>query len=234
VDGYDDKSAADRELRDSDFQGFLRQRVFCQHDPAVKAVGFKMPFHHFWGFPGLLEHLAADSELRVLDLRRRNLLRVLVSERIAQATGGWADDRKRTLRSKFRLSNIPGAVRHPLRASERLWRFVRPREAEWKQRRQLVTLEPEECQKFFTETAQESARVLEHFTDHSVHTLYYEDLVSDQNRILDDVQQFLGLRPQRVAPTTRKQNPEALSDLIANYDELRTAFEGTPEIEYFE
>lgn len=234
VEGYDNHSSADRELRDADFRRFLRERIFCEHPTPVRAAGFKIEYSHFQAFPGLLDELVNDPELRVIHVRRRNLLRVMISERIAVQSGVWVEDKRKTFRSKLRLSNTLRAALHPLRVGSRLWRFLRPREAPWKATRQALSLSPDECGAFFREIEETSSSFDRTFGDHPLLPVYYEDLVAQRGRVLDGVQSFLGLQTQRLAPTTRRQNPEPLSDLIANYDELWRAFQGTPYAAFFD
>ena len=57
---------------------------------AEPVTGFKLLYGHGLKLPALLEALAADKELHVLHVRRRNLLRRLVSERQARAASRWA------------------------------------------------------------------------------------------------------------------------------------------------
>jgi hypothetical protein len=234
VEGYDNSSADDRALRNRDFKEFLQQRIFCEHPEGIRAVGFKMPYVHFRFYPGLLEWLVADTGLRVLQLRRRNLLRMLVSLRIAQRTGGWADDRKGTLRSKLRPSNAVRAVRHPLRAADRLRRFIWPKEPAWKSLRGPVTLSEKECRDFFAEVERDSEHYGRLFGEHPRLSIYYEDLTEDRGRVFEEVQSFLGLKPRSLAATTRRQNPEPLPELIANYDEQYAAFKDGPEAAFFD
>jgi hypothetical protein len=233
VEGYDNASAEDRALRNRDFKEFLQRRIFCQHAEGTRAVGFKMPYVHFRFFPGLLEWLVADGDLRVLHLRRRNLLRMLVSLRIARKTGRWAVDRKGTLLSKFRPSNAARAARHPLRAADRLRRFIQPGEAARESLRGPITLSEQECRDFFAKVERDSDHYGGLFGEHPQLSLYYEDLQADRRRAFDEVQSFLGLKPRPLAITTRRQNPEPLRELIANYDELYTAFRDGPEAVFF-
>ncbi|MGB2694181.1 MAG: hypothetical protein WBD55_03220, partial [Dehalococcoidia bacterium] len=60
VDGYDNFSARDRQLRDGDPVSFLSERIFCAQPPEISAVGFKLLYAQNWSFPGLIEHLAED------------------------------------------------------------------------------------------------------------------------------------------------------------------------------
>jgi hypothetical protein len=234
VDGYDNSSAQDRELRDRDLREFLRQRIFCPHPNEIRAVGFKMPHGHFEWFPSLLEWLIEDKDLHVLHLTRRNLLRMLVSLRIAQRTGGWSEDKKTTLLRKFRPSNAPRAARHPLVAINRLRRFIWPKEPAWKALRTPLTLSEEECRDFFAQAERDSAYYDDRFREHPRLNLHYEDLQRNRADAFNQAQSFLGLKPRSLSVTTRRQNPEPLRELIANYDELYAAFKGTKEAAFFD
>jgi hypothetical protein len=48
------------------------------------------------------------------------------------------------------------------------------------------------------------------------------------------VQQFLGLNYQPVAPTIYRQSQQTLAQAIANYDELKSRFAGSPWAVFFE
>jgi hypothetical protein len=234
VDGYDNSSAEDRALRDRDFKRFLEARIFCEYPREIRAVGFKMPYGHFRWFPDLLDWLVEHTEIRVVHLERRNLLRMLVSLRIAQKTGGWSEDRKVTLASKFRPANVPGAARHPLRAANRLRRFIFPKEPAWKALRAPVTLSEGECGDFFAEIERDSAHYGHLFREHSRLTLFYEELVKERKRAFNQAQSFLGVKPRRLGIITRRQNPEPLRELIANHDELYEGFKDTAEAAFFD
>ncbi len=233
VEGYDNDSAEDRAFRDRDEVAFLNARIFCDHPRQVRTVGFKAPYGTFIGFPKLQEWLVQEKEVRILHLRRRNLLRRLVSGRIAEATGAWFTGRNQTAAGKLRLSNIPGALRHPVASTTRLWRSISS-SRQRKLARPLLTLTPEECDAAFRKEELRSAQFAQLFADHPVHDLYYEDLTRDQSETLAGVQRFLDVEPARLTPTTARQNPEPLRQLIGNYDELRSAFRGTADEAFFE
>ena len=59
------------------------------------------------------------------------------------------------------------------------------------------------------------------------------DLVSSP-KPLADIQRFLGVRPTPLTVALRRQNPQPLSELISNFDELRAAFASTPQRAFFE
>ena len=74
-------------LRKEDPVGFLDE--LRARSPAP-TTGFKLLYSHGLRLPALLDSLVADKDLRVIHVRRRNLLRRLVSERQARAASRWA------------------------------------------------------------------------------------------------------------------------------------------------
>lgn len=74
--------------RIEDAPGFLDEVVFRPRPPGVRAVGFKLFYPQLVVKPvaGLAAALAAMPELRVIHLRRVDLLRVLVSNLLARRT----------------------------------------------------------------------------------------------------------------------------------------------------
>ncbi len=73
-----------RAQRDQDPIGFLEKRVFRPYAPEVKAVGFKAFYNQLNLFPSVKEYLIEHPSLRVIHLKRRNLLNILISERRAK------------------------------------------------------------------------------------------------------------------------------------------------------
>lgn len=66
--------------------------VFGEHPRRIRAVGFKIFYYHPLDDPhaGIWEILPAMRELHVIHLRRRNLLRTLVSRKIAGVRDIWS------------------------------------------------------------------------------------------------------------------------------------------------
>ena len=87
----DPRGALERD-RTLDASTFLARAAFRPHPHRVRAVGFKLFYPQLvvHPVPGLAESLTTMPDLRVIHLRRRNLLRVLVSNRIAGRTGQMA------------------------------------------------------------------------------------------------------------------------------------------------
>ena len=70
---------------------FLETRVFGPHDQTTVAVGFKLFYSHLERrrIRPLGRHLAGTPDLKVVHLRRGNLLRQYLSRVIASRTGQW-------------------------------------------------------------------------------------------------------------------------------------------------
>lgn len=72
---------------------FLQAKLFRKYPPPIGAVGFKIFYHHAprdtaWGRE-VWEYLLGQSALRVLHLKRRNLLKTYLSRRQAGLTGEY-------------------------------------------------------------------------------------------------------------------------------------------------
>jgi len=230
VEGYDNFSAQALSLRSQDPVRFLEERIFCRYPEEVSAVGFKFHYGQFWGFPGLLERLVEDRELRVLHLKRQNLLRMLVSLKLARATGVFMEDTRR----KVTLANLLRAARYPLKAAERLRRRLRSPKAFRNASRARVTVSAEELFNFIVRTRMVAAHHDNLFDGHSKRAVWYEDLVDHREEVFSESQSFLGIEPRPLIVTLRRQNPEPLRELIANYDGLYEAFKNTSEAAFFD
>ena len=173
------------------------------------------------------EWLVEQRDMRVPHLRRRNLLRMLLSTEIAKATGGWVESAQPTLRDKHLPSLLRRVLRHPARYAARIPELFRAKTPDWKAKREAITLSPQEGSEFFKETDLHVVFYDKLPAKHQVHTLFYEDLVDHREATLAAVQQFLGTAPRPLGVSTARQNPEPLEELVANYSELRGAFKGT-------
>jgi hypothetical protein len=244
VDGYDNGSAEDLARRTRDPIAFLRERIFCHHPDKVKAVGFKFHYLHFWGFPGLWEALAEDTQLRVLHLKRHNLLRMLLSLRIAESTGVWQQEpgrpfakaagQAKEVKRKLTPANVLRAFREPQVAAAWVRRLVNPPKVYKTAPRVPATVSDEELRTFITETEATSAHFDGLFREHPKLMISYEDMLKDNAETFSRAQEFLGIEPKPLTVTLRRQNPEPLRDLMQNYDELCEAFRDTPHAWMFE
>ncbi|MEX0785430.1 MAG: hypothetical protein WD939_02225 [Dehalococcoidia bacterium] len=231
VDGYDDFSEADIALRKDDPVRFLHERIFRDYPGDVQAVGFKFHYGHQWDFPGIIEALTGDRELHVVELRRHNLIRMLVSLKLAERTGVWLQDGT----SKLTPANLARAVRHPIKAARRVQRMLsRAAPVSAPSERPKLSLTVEECFQFMVQTEERYKNFERLFAGHPMLQLFYEDMTADRDAAFSQAQTFLGVEPSQLEVTLQQQNPQPLPELIANYDELRHAFKDTPQAAYFE
>ncbi len=71
--------------------GFLEKKVFRTFPPKTRAVGFKLFYYHAQDEKRkvLWDYLIADRDLQVIHLRRKNMLKTLVSLKRAWITDKW-------------------------------------------------------------------------------------------------------------------------------------------------
>jgi len=77
--------------RRADPVGFIRQYVFGEGTKDAHAVGFKIFYEHCrtGRDPEVWSWLEQQTEVAVVHLKRRNILRTLLSKRLANASGVW-------------------------------------------------------------------------------------------------------------------------------------------------
>lgn len=173
---------------------YLDKNVYKNYPPEIKAVGFKIFYQHpIWDQSGSVwRYLQEMEDLRIIHLRRSNLLKAFVSWKIAQKTDVW----KQANDSSIELDK-------------------------------RVEIDPAECVAFFEKTQEQEKIADERFSGKPLLQTTYETLTSQFDEQMGLIQQFLNVDPQPLSMKTVKQNPESLSDLIMNYDELSHAFSGT-------
>lgn len=97
-----------------------------------------------------------------------------------------------------------------------------------------LTLDYQSCLDDFGQTRRWEAEFDQFFANHDVLELIYEELARDSAGQMAQVQAFLGVTPQPLAPETYKQSHKPLSEAIANYDTLKAQFAGTEWASFFE
>jgi len=72
---------------------FLDRVVFREYPSGIDAVGFKLLYDHVQkdGNRSICSHLQQDNKLRIIHLKRRNLLRCLISLKRAKLTDEWVN-----------------------------------------------------------------------------------------------------------------------------------------------
>ncbi len=209
VEGYEDLSRKDVRFRADDPLRLLDERIFRDYPADIAAVGLKLHYGHAFGFAGVEEALIEDQALRVVHLRRQNMLRTLVSLRVAEQTGVWEHDEDASLR--VRLRRLAGRVSTRVKYGDPA----------------RVRLTYEQCNQFFIVHALQGQRYDELFAAHPVLQVRYEDLAKNRDSVLAGVQRFLGVPFVDLKVTLQRQSRTPLRETIVNFDELRAAFAGT-------
>jgi LPS sulfotransferase NodH len=162
----------------------------------IGAAGCKVFYYHPLGDRSgdLWRELDAISDLHVVHLRRRNVLRTIVSREIADQRDDWLQTRPQEA--------VPAARKRVVMTVEQVRNGVD----------RIEGLEREAVQRFA------NGPLLE---------VGYEDLVSSPTQEFRRITDFLCVAPADPAGKTLRQNPEPLSALLVNYDELKAAFRGT-------
>ena len=179
---------------------FLQTQVFRRFPTRVMAVGFKIFYYHAQtkNWRPVWDNLINDKTIKVVHIKRRNILKTHLSRKLAAKTDVWVN----TSRSE---ENI-----------------------------QQVIIDDKECLKDFIQTREWEKTYDQLFSAHPVIQIYYEELAQDYVSEIDRVQKFLGVRVETLKPETFKQASRPISKSIANYDDLKQKFIGSPWESFFE
>lgn len=102
-----------------------------------------------------------------------------------------------------------------------------------RQTSEKVVLSKQECSDFFEKSAAEKRKFDQLIDKQRCITVTYEDLLSNFEESLRDIQLFLGLTPEPLLSRHIKQEKRALSDIIENFDRLEAAFQDTDYYRFF-
>jgi LPS sulfotransferase NodH len=177
-------------------------RTFDRRVPrSVTAVGCKVFYYHPLGdrTGALWRELDAVHDLHVVHLRRRNVVRTVVSRAIAAQRDEWLQTSPRTA--------VPAELKQVTMTADALRDGVD----------RIQRLENEAVDRF-------SGRPFLEVT--------YEDLVGSTTVEFRRITDFLKVAPADPIGRTLRQNPEPLSLLVANYDDLAAALRDTPMAAY--
>jgi LPS sulfotransferase NodH len=97
-----------------------------------------------------------------------------------------------------------------------------------------VELNPRECQKDFETIRRREAEFAELFAQHPGFLISYEEMVAGDAKKIRALLDFMGVSPRELTTTTQKLGRSNLREVIANFEELRTYFAGSPYSRFFE
>ena len=150
------------------------------------------------------QQLGKIPNLKVIHLQRENSLKMVVSMKVAFKTSQWGMTDE----------------------SERI-------DASQKQ----VYLDYDFLRNKFEDIKSWQDKIQQLFPSEEIANVFYQDLVTRHEATIESLFSFLGLPAiavEKVKIKHKKQNPEPLSQLIQNYDELKTKFANTPWASYFD
>ena len=201
---------------------FLEDDVFRPFPRGVQAVGFKLFYNHaregatgqsLWTY---LTKAGGDmAGLKVIHLRRENFLKTFLSFRRAVESKVFID----------RMTLLEKGIGKAASRDNRTGSSGPMTKA--------ITLDYQQCLQAFEASAYEQTERIREFANREVLDLTYEALTQDYEAQIKRVQSFLGLKPEPLYTSMKKQNKRSLSESIANYWELKEKFAGSQWAHFF-
>lgn len=186
--------------------------IYSKQPFTIKARGFKVFYYH----PYDADQAAIDETwtalqsipgLRLIHLRRLNVLETAVSSKVAYQSGVYGDLEKV---NDNKTHTIP-LKNHP-----------------------LINYAPENLEAVFKKTSQWEEQYPKKFANCPSLETTYEALVSCPEVELGKICTFLGCDSSlRLSTNFRKQRTKSLRSIVQNYDELKKYFEGSRWSQYF-
>lgn len=96
-----------------------------------------------------------------------------------------------------------------------------------------ITLDADELMQAHIRNKEDIANSETLFKDHSIHNIFYEDLVADRYGEYARVLEFLDLPPHKPTSDEKRTLVKPLRESIENYDELKKHFQGTDLEQFF-
>ncbi|WP_347410304.1 hypothetical protein [Christiangramia sp.] len=97
-----------------------------------------------------------------------------------------------------------------------------------------VKIDVLECEEYFRKISNYQAKIDAEFNEHRILSVTYEDLALNRRKVIDELYLQLELEEFKRDSELKKQNPEAVRDLILNYEEVEDYFKETKWEKYFQ
>jgi LPS sulfotransferase NodH len=97
-----------------------------------------------------------------------------------------------------------------------------------------VELDPRECQKDFETVHNRETQFVELFAEHPNFSISYEEMVAGAPAKIRALLDFVGVPPRKLTTMTQRLGCDDLRQVIANFEELRNYFAGSPYSKFFE
>ena len=119
----------------------------------------------------------------------------------------------------MRRDRLRSFVSHKISRNLDLW-FIKTSAVRPELSQRKVHVDIDEAKTYIRDLIDKEARAKEMLKEHPYVQIYYEDFIADQQNTLALVQDFLKLKVHRLWATHVVMNPEPLSLLVTNYEEL--------------
>lgn len=180
---------------------YVLDSIYHRYPKYIKAVGFKIFYYHpLDDQSGLVWQVLKNIDLHIIHLKRRNILRTLLSRKIAGLTNVYSFDIHKNVEKKDKICHFT----------------------------------EDELKEGFEQTREWEKSFGHMFQSKAIIDVYYEDLVSRPQQEFQRITNMLYIEYSEPKTDFKKQNPERISDLIGNYQSLKTKFMNTEWSYFFE
>jgi LPS sulfotransferase NodH len=216
---------------------YLRARLSREHRPAIAAVGFKMFYEHLTPdyFQKPIDTADATERLRTkIDEFARYVAahydETTLSQRFRAAWACLAQDRQLAVIHLRRRNSLHTLVSLKTAfVTGQFWSLNGDADVTT-----TIRLSAAECQRFFERTDASAADADRLFAAHRKLDVTYEALVEGRDEQLREIARFLNVPCLPVSTRMRKQIGAPVSQVIANYGELKDWFCQTRWQAFFE
>lgn len=176
--------------------------IFSNKFKNIKYVGFKIFYYHPIDSDdkSVWDIIEKDRSIKIIHLRRTNMLRTYISKQIALKTNVWS------------TSEVGKSTKTDKR----------------------IEVDVEDCLADFENVRSWGEKTSKQFEAHDLLELTYEEMIKDNGATMNEVFEFLGVAKHPVKSILKKQNPEALKDIVSNFEELKSALTMAGYSNFFE
>ncbi|MDJ0531198.1 MAG: sulfotransferase [Xenococcaceae cyanobacterium MO_207.B15] len=108
------------------------------------------------------------------------------------------------------------------------------RDSTAKKEQPKIAINLQSCLEDILSVKEAEIRFREHFKNHKLFEIVYEDILADKNNQMNKLQNFLGVNSIDLELQTVKVNSDNLEEVVENYQELVTTIKDTPYAQYLD
>lgn len=205
-------------VRNFDSTKFAENFIYRNYHDNIKAVGFKMMYHNQSEGNDVWNYLRELKGLKVIHLRRKNLLDSLISLKLAEKTNIWSVIDEDFAR-KAALNDLEDAIPVKMLTSN--------------DENTTLEIDYNLCNNYFDSVTKYASHYSRYFSKTQVEEVFYEDLQSNPRGIIDRVFDFIEIERKECYSPMKKVNNRSASEVISNYNELKDKFKGTQWSHFF-